>query len=67
MIKVAVEIKYYPIYETYSHTRGFLFRLLGGGGLRSYTDKITGKEMIEYKVWRQDEKFLRYMCSELPF
>lgn len=67
MIKVAVEIKYYPIYEAYSRARGILFRLFGGGWRRSYTDKTTGKEMIEYRVWGQDMQFLRLMCDELPF
>lgn len=67
MIKVTIEIQYYPVYEAYSRTRGILFHLLGGGWCRSYTDKITGKEMAEYRVWGQDVQFLRLMCDELPF
>ncbi len=67
MIKVTIEIQYYPVYEAYSRAHGILFHLLGGGWRRSYTDKVTGKEMVEYRVWGQDVQFLRLMCDELPF
>lgn len=67
MIKVTIEIQYYPVYEAYSRARGILFHLLHGGWRRSYINKSTGKEMAEYRIWGKDVEFLRLMCDELPF
>lgn len=66
MIKVAIKIQYYPIYESYSRSRGILFHLLRGGWRRTYIDK-DGKEIAEYRIWGKDIEFLRLMCAELPF
>ena len=66
MISITIDIRYYPVYEAYSHNRGLLFFLLRGGWRKTYIDK-DGKEKAVYKIWAGDKEFLRLMCAELPF
>ena len=65
MKKMTVELKYYPLFDTYCRACSILFRLCGGGFKGGFIK--NGQEYVIYNIWPCDYEFMRLMMEEFPY